>query len=117
MGGRRGEALRDLMARKDYARLRLALGACDPVALARRWPRLRPLEKLVFFKLMDASAAMDFYARLSFREQYFLFCGFPLQSISPILEEADASQRRLFVQLPRAFYESMFRRLLSVPVS
>lgn len=116
MRGRRGEALRDLMARKDYARLRQALGACDPAVLARLWPSLRPLEKLVFFKLMDASAAMDFYARLPFQEKYFLFCGFPLQSIAPILEEAGAFQRRLFVQLPRAFYELMFRRLLGVPV-
>ena len=107
------EALEALLSRKDYGGLRRALGKAEREALAEVWPRFRPLERLVLFKLMDAPAALEFYRELPFKERYLLLCGFPLNSIAPILEEVGPAERRLFVQLPREFYDRMFRQLRS----
>jgi Mg/Co/Ni transporter MgtE len=84
----------------DFAPLRAWLARADRGELARDWPRLAPLEKLAAFKLMDAVSALQFYRSLPYRERYFLFCGLPLQSIAPLIADAPASVRRLFVQLP-----------------
>jgi Mg/Co/Ni transporter MgtE len=83
-----------------FASLRDWLRRADRAELARLWPRLAPLHKLAAFKLMDAVSALAFYRGLPYRERYFLFCGFPLQSIAPLIADAPASARRLFVQLP-----------------
>lgn len=112
MKDRNRGVLEALIERKDYGGLRRALAEADRETLAEAWPRFRPLEKLVLFKLMDAPAALEFYRGLPFKERYFLLCGFPLNSIAPVLEEASPAERRLFVQLPREFYDRMFRQLL-----
>ena len=96
-----------------YADLETLLADMDLENLIRLWPRFKPLEKLVLFKLLDAPRAMDFYGLLSFKEKYYLLCGFPLNTIAPILEGLKPSQRRIFVQLPRKFYDRMFRQLVS----
>ena len=61
------EALEALLSRKDYGGLRRALGKAEREALAEVWPRFRPLERLVLFKLMDAPAALEFYRELPFK--------------------------------------------------
>jgi hypothetical protein len=94
-----------------YGELRAWLAQADRRGLARTWPLLAPLHKLAAFKLMDAASAMDFYRALPYRERYFLFSGFPLQSIAPLIAEAPASVRRLFVQLPARFYGAMLEDL------
>jgi hypothetical protein len=94
-----------------YGDLRVWLATADRSALAQDWPRLAPLHKLIVFKLMDATSALAFYRLLAYKEKYFLFSGFPLQSIAPVIEEASASVRRLFVQLPAKFYGVMLREL------
>ncbi|MDD5629280.1 MAG: hypothetical protein PHU21_09460 [Elusimicrobia bacterium] len=94
-----------------YGDLRAWLAAADRPGLARDWPRLRPLRKLIAFKLMDAASALEFYRRLPEGEKYFLFCGFPLAAIAPVLEGAPPSLRRLFVQLPADFCGLMLREL------
>jgi len=94
-----------------YSDLRVWLAAADRSALAQDWPRLDPLHKLIAFKLMDAASALAFYRRLPYRERYFLFSGFPLQSIAPIIADAPASVRRLFVQLPAKFHGLMLQEL------
>ena len=94
-----------------YGELRAWLAQADREDLARGWPRLAPLHKLIAFKLMDAVSALAFYRRLPYREKYFLFSGFPLQSIAPVIAEAPASVRRLFVQLPAKFHGLMLQEL------
>jgi len=94
-----------------YADLRAWLARADREDLARGWPRLAPLHKLIAFKLMDAVSALAFFRRLPYRERYFLFSGFPLQSIAPVIAQAPASVRRLFVQLPAKFHGLMLQEL------
>jgi hypothetical protein len=99
-----------------YGELRPWLARADRAELARCWPRLGPLHKLIAFKLLDAASALAFYRLLPSQERYFLFSGFPLQSIAPVIAEAPASVRRLFVQLPAKFYGIMLRELTSAAV-
>jgi hypothetical protein len=56
---------------------------------------------------------MQLYAALPMKEKYYLLCGFPLQSIAPVLENLTTAQKRHFVQLPRENYDRMFRQLVS----
>jgi len=111
MRAERRARVSDLIHAGAYAELRARLAAADRGELARSWPRLEPLHKLVAFKLMDAVSALAFYRRLPYREKYFLFCGFPLNSIAPVLEGAPPALRRLFVQLPAKFYGDMLQEL------
>ena len=97
----------------DYAQLRQWLARADRQALARGWTGLEPMHKLVAFKLMDAASAMDFFDRLPYREKYFLFSGFGIDSIAPVISGAPPSVRRLFVSLPARFYKTMLQRLAS----
>lgn len=106
-----------------YDELKNYLDGLDPKRLAASWPELKPIEQLVVFKLMDGPLAMELYGELSFKEKYFMLCGFSLNAISPILEKMEPLKRRLFHQLPRDDYDKMFRQLVSqrveldVPVS
>jgi Mg/Co/Ni transporter MgtE len=101
-----------LIAEKDYAALEELLAAAPLADTAQLWTQLEPMQKLVCFKVMDAPRAFELYEAVSFNEQYFLLCGFPLQSIAPVLEGLTPIQRRVFVQLPRDFYDRMFRILV-----
>lgn len=111
-----------LLEAKDYAGLESALAGAPLADVAQLWSQLEPMQKLVCFKVMDAPRALELYEALSFDDQYFLLCGFPLQSIAPVLQGLTPAQRRSFVSLPRDFYDRMFRRLvrtrseLDVPV-
>lgn len=107
------KAIRAGLAGRDYGRLETLMAAANLAELALLWPALAPLEKLVLFKLLDAPRALEFYARLPFNEKYFLLCGFPLQAVAPVLEGLPPAERRRFVQLPREFYDRMFRQLVS----
>lgn len=102
-----------LLKRGDYAALEKAVAGADLQKIASLWSRLAPLQKLVVFKLLDAPRAMEFYGRLPFKEKYYLLCGFPLNAIAPVLEGLAPADRRRFVQLPRPFYDRMFRRLVA----
>ncbi len=92
--------------------LRAWLAAADLAVLACSWPRLDSLRKLLLFKLLAAPRALELYGRLPFREKYFLFCGFPISVIAPILEDAPPALRRAFVQLPAKFGDLMRQDLL-----
>ena len=102
-----------LLREARYAELEKYMASVDLRGLAASWGRFSALDKLVLFKLFDAARALDFYACLPFKEKYFLLCGFPLSAIAPVLEKLKPSQRLLFVQLPRDFYDRMFRELVS----
>lgn len=103
--------MREMAEAGAYAQLRSWLARADLAALARDWSGLDAMHKLIAFKLMNAAQALDFYRRLPAAEKYFLFCGFSLNAIAPILEDAPASVRRLFVQLPAKFQAFMLREL------
>lgn len=96
----------------DYAQLEKVVSEADLGALVSLWTRLRPLEKLTVFKLMAAPRALEFYALAPFKEKYYLLCGFPLGAIAPVLEGLPSLERRRFAQLPRKFYDRMFRQLV-----
>jgi hypothetical protein len=101
-----------LLDEKDYAALESSLADADLPKLAGLWPQFTQLHKLILFKLMDAPRALELYGLLPFKEKYFLLCGFPLNSIAPVLEALSPLERRHFVQLPREFYDRMFRQLV-----
>lgn len=105
--------IRSLLKVADYAALKGLLAEADLKKLSALWPRLGPMEKLVLFKLVEAPRVMDLYRRLEFKEKYHMLCGFPLSAIAPILEDLEPARRRLFVELPREFYDRMFRQLAS----
>jgi Mg/Co/Ni transporter MgtE len=102
-----------LLKDSAYAALEEIMAKADLEELAELWPQFGPMNKLVLFKLMDASKAMDFYAMLPMKEQYYLLCGFPLTSIAPVLEKLKPAERRLFVQLPHKFYDRMFHLVVN----
>src|SRR5689334_5419950 len=83
-----------LLETKDYAGLEQLMIDADLEHLAGIWPKFKPMEKLILFKLLDAARAMEFYGMLPFKEKYYLLCGFPLNSIAPVLENLDAAERR-----------------------
>lgn len=101
-----------LIRKRTYAQAKELLGRVDFRLLASEWPAFRPIEKLLAFKLMEPGRASEYFAVLPFEDKYFLYCGAPLETIAPILEDLPAPQRRLFHQLPRGFAEKMFRNLL-----
>ena len=103
--------VKKLLAAKEYAGLERLLSEAPAAGAASLWPGLSPMERLVAFKLLDAAKAMEVFEALPFDDRYFVLCGFPLQSIAPVLEDLTPVQRRPFVQLPRALEERMFRRL------
>lgn len=104
-------AVSALLSAKDYPALERELARAPAAEVASLWPELGALDKLVVFKLLDAARALEVFEKLPFSERYFVFSGFPLQSIAPVLEELTPAQRRPFVQLPRDHYERMFRLL------
>lgn len=97
----------------DYPALEMLLAGTELEELAGAWTGFKPMEKLVVFKLLDARRAMDLYGLVGFKEKYYLLCGFPLNSIAPVLEDLVPVRRRLFVELPRECYDRMFRQLVS----
>src|SRR5687767_7663798 len=101
------EDCRRLLERSDYAGLKENLGSCDLSTLASGWTALKPMEKLVLFKLMEPSRAMEFYGGLDFDDKYFLLNGFSLESISPVLERLSDRERSLFNPMPAACYDRM----------
>jgi Mg/Co/Ni transporter MgtE len=105
--------LSKLLSARDFAAVDAALAAASIDELAQAWPDLLPMDQLVAFKLLDAPRGLELYSAVAFKDKYFLLCGFPLQSIAPVLEGLSPEDRRRFVQLPRDFYDKMFRRLVS----
>lgn len=103
------EDCRRLLERSDYAGLKANLGSCDLSSLVSDWAALKPMEKLVLFKLMEPARAMELYGGLDFDDKYFLLNGFSLESISPVLERLSDRERSLFSPMPAACYDRMLR--------
>ena len=108
------EEITRLCRERDYAGLETLLADAELAVLLKFWPRLPPLDRLVAFKLLDAGRALEFYTLAPFKEKYFLFSGFSVNSIAPVLEDLPPLERRRFTPLPREFYDRMFRKLLAL---
>lgn len=104
-------SISELIEARKFVELEADLAKLSSAEAARAIAALAPLEKLIAFKLLDASRALEVFDALPFEDRYLVLCGFPLQSIAPVLEDLTYAQRRPFVQLPRDFYERMFRKL------
>ncbi|MBI5882512.1 MAG: hypothetical protein HZB91_05345 [Elusimicrobia bacterium] len=99
--------LRLLLEDKDISGLRHAISSSGTEELAALFPGLAPMEKLACFKLMKYETAVAMFQRLSFSERYFLLCGFPLQSIAPLLSGLDGWQRTLFHESPPVLFDRL----------
>ena len=102
-----------LAAAAAYAELDAFAAELSLAGLAKAWSAFKPMTKLALFKLMDPPRALELYGLLPFDERFFLLCAFPLASIAPILETLSPSQKTLFHQMPREYYDRMFRQLVS----
>jgi len=109
-------AYRKLIASRRYARLSAVLSGEDVQNLAGFWQGLRPVEKLVLFKLMESKSALSLYRRLPFEEKYFLLLGHPTGSAGPAIEGLPPSLRRLFAEKPEGFYDHMLTMLVGAEV-
>ncbi|MBI4376409.1 MAG: hypothetical protein HY549_08165 [Elusimicrobia bacterium] len=112
-GARALSLLQESLERRDYPELQAILAQSSLTELGEIWPGLKPMSKMICFKLLNAPKALEFYDRLGFEDRYFLFCAFPLAAIAPVLEEASERDRLRFIQLPRAGYERMLSGLRS----
>lgn len=106
------DGLRRLATSRRYEHLSERLNDEPVRPLAEAWPRLKQLEKLVFFKLLDSDRAMRLYAELPFEEKYFLLLGYAPASVAPALEGLPPAARRLFTRLPEGCYDSMLKLLV-----
>ncbi|MBI5210985.1 MAG: hypothetical protein HY927_13530 [Elusimicrobia bacterium] len=106
MGSERS-VIRPFFERSDFIGLRRKLGAMDTDALAAAYAGLAPMERLVMFKLLAPAAALALCRRLVPAEVYFLLCGFPLQSIAPVLDGLEGWQRASFHESPRGLHDEM----------
>ena|SRR6185503_3321565 len=102
-----------LVDARDYAALEERLAAIKLGELVEVWPSLEAMPRLVCFKLLDATRALELYELLPFLSKYELLCAFSLQSIAPVLEPLGIVERQRFVTLPRDFYDRMFRLLVA----
>ena len=107
-----GKGLTALLDAGSYPELEGELSRAGLPALARLWPKFKPMHKLVLFKLLDMPRAMELYRLLPFEEKYLMLCGFPLQAIAPVLEDLPSNARRPFVALPRECFEQMSEELV-----
>ncbi|HAH07238.1 MAG TPA: hypothetical protein DCM05_12070 [Elusimicrobia bacterium] len=109
-------AYRKLISAKRYARLSATLARAKAEEMALSWTRLKPLEKLVLFKLMDAEPALALYQALPFEEKYFLLLGHPTDSVAPMIEGLSPGVRRLFCRKPSGFYDRMLKLLVGAEI-
>lgn len=109
-------ACRKLITARRYARLSASLAREKVEELALAWTKLKPLEKLVLFKLLDVEPALALYRALPFEEKYFLLLGHPTDSVAPMLEGLPPDARRLFCRKPGGFYDRMLKLLVGAEI-
>ena len=101
------------MSAARYAELKTHLEGESVNNIAADWQKLKPLEKLIAFKLLSANKALEVYDLVGYAEKYFLFCGLGRETIAPILEPLSNMDRGLFIELPKNFSDKMMRALLN----
>ena len=104
-------AVRELLAQRDYVRLKARLGGLTLEDLRREWAGLEPLQKLAVFKLLGPDAAMRLFAQLGFDDKYLVFSGFEPGSVAPLTEDLSPARRSIFEKLGPDAYREMLRRL------
>ncbi len=110
------EEFSSLIEQNRYADLKRLLEQEPISSILSEWKNLKPLERLVVFKLLPVDKALELYGKLDDSEKYFLFCGLGPQSIAPILENLSDRDRSLFIEIPKNFAEDMMAALLKVRV-
>ncbi len=100
-----------LIASGRYLDLKRLLEKYSTSSLLVEWKKLKPLERLVVFKLLTVPKALEFYSQVDESDKYFLFCGLGTQSIAPILENLSDRERGLFVEIPKNFADDMLAAL------
>ena len=109
--------IRRLLKDRECRSLKDMLSRAEAEKLAALWPELEPMEKLACYKLLASEKAWALFQRLSFEDRYFLFSGFPLECISPILEELTEEEKRIFSPHDAGLYERMLSAIESSPSS
>ena len=97
-----------------YADLKRLLDKEPMDSLLSQWKNLKPLERLVVFKLLSVGKALELYGKVDHAEKYFLFCGLGPQAIAPVLENLSDRDRGLFVEIPKNFADDMIAALSKV---
>ncbi len=105
--------LASLIDQGRYADLKRLLEQEPISSILSEWKNLKPLERLVVFKLLSVDKALELYRKADEAEQYFLFCGLGSQTIAPILENLSDRERSLFIEIPKNFAEDMMAELLN----
>ena len=103
--------IRALLKKRRYQTLKDFLSTTSAGDIAALWMPLEPMEKLAAFKLLDGAKAMALYGRLSFEERYFLFCGFPLETLAPILEDMSEKDKKIFRRPSPKLYQKMLQQV------
>ncbi len=107
------ETLSSLTTSARYSDLKRLLERYSTSSLISEWKSLKPLERLVVFKLLALPKALEFYAQVDDSEKYFLFCGLGTQPIAPVLENLSDRERGLFVEIPKNIADDMLAALMS----
>jgi hypothetical protein len=88
-------ALRSAVSRRDFRALARAARAAGPDALARAWPKLRPLERVAAFRALSPRIAAEVFAVLSVEGKWLAYLGEVSEGAAPLLEGARPSDARL----------------------
>lgn len=104
-------ALRAAAGRRDLRAFARAARAAGPDALARAWPRLRPVERVAAFRALDARGAKALYARLPAEGRWLAYLGEVSEGAAPLLEGAPRSGARLLRRATAAERAAMRRAL------
>ena len=94
------DELQAALRQKRYRQVKDLLHSASDAELLEVWPAFSPFERLILFKLLEASRAVRFFVSLPFESQYFLLGGIPLGALGPVLDS-----------LPRPEAEELFHQL------
>lgn len=86
--------------------------AAGPVALARAWPKLRPVERVAAFRALAPRDAAKAFAALSGDGKWLAYLGEVSEGAAPLLEGAKKSDAKLLRRASRAELSAM-RKVLT----
>jgi Mg/Co/Ni transporter MgtE len=86
---------RELLSRRDFSDLKRALAAAPPSALARLWPRLKPLERAALWRLVAPARLAAAAKALPKAARWEAYQAQAVECLAPLLEDAPLA-RSLF---------------------
>jgi hypothetical protein len=87
--------IRASVSRRDVRGLARAARAAGPDALARAWPRLRPVERVAAFRALSPRAAAKAFSALSADGKWLAYLGEVSEGAAPLLEGARPTETKL----------------------